>query len=159
MSSGGHFTVSPNTLPGCSIQYRGFDWSYDAIEAAKMEYGSEHAQFEQADLNQLKQWNLPRFDLVLALGLFHLTTLDGKDLLMQLVNHHLHPKAMLVATFPNCTLQPSGLKYGAKMKNFSEPDLSVLLREVAFYRRYLHGKGFRTRLFGKHYWFLTAWRS
>lgn len=156
---GDGYTLLRDLLPQQQIHYQGFDASHQSIAFAQKHYAKEQVTFTYADLNQWESLSLTSYDLVLALGVLHVTTLNGKDLLMNIVRNHLKKRAMIIATFPNCRLQTSGLTYGAKMKNYSESDLSVLVREVAFYRRYLHGKGFRTRLFGKHYWFLTAWRD
>lgn len=156
---GDGYDLLRQSLPDCRLNYRGIDHAPSAIAHAKATYPQEGAHFECADLRDVETLDLDRYDLILALGVLHTTSLNGKDLLMRLVRHHLNPQAMIVLTFPNCRLRDTGLSYGAKMKNFSESDLSVLVREVAFYRRYLHGKGFRTRLFGQHYWFLSAWRE
>jgi hypothetical protein len=46
--------------------------------------------------------------------------------------------------------------YGAKMRNYRESDLSLLLGDIDYAKRYLQQKKFTVRISGKEYLFLTA---
>ncbi len=59
---------------------------------------------------------------------------------------------------PNTPNQDGEIVYGARMKNFAQPDLSLVIKDLAFYRKYLHQHRFKVFLTGKYYLFLTAVR-
>ena len=42
------------------------------------------------------------------------------------------------------------------MKNFSQPELSLVIKEIAFYRRYLQQHRFQVFVTGKSYLLVTA---
>ena len=61
--------------------------------------------------------------------------------------------------FPNSRFRDGEVVYGARVRNLREPDLSLLVKDLSFYRRYLHQHGFRTFLGGKYDLLLTAVRG
>jgi hypothetical protein len=48
------------------------------------------------------------------------------------------------------------LVYGARMKNFRQPELGLLIKDVAFYRKYLQQHGRQVFVTGKHYMLVTG---
>ena len=69
-----------------------------------------------------------------------------------------HENNSIILGFPNCRHIDGELKYGAKTKNYSEPELSLLINNISFYKRYLQQHKFKVTISGKYYIFLTAIR-
>jgi hypothetical protein len=72
------------------------------------------------------------------------------------VQHQLGPTGALILALPNCRYRDGELVYGARMKNFSQPELSLLVSEVAFYRRYLNQHRRKVFVTGSHELLITA---
>ena len=62
----------------------------------------------------------------------------------------------IVLGVPNSRWIDGEMIYGAKMRNFRESDLSLLLSDIDYAKRYLQQKKFTVRISGKEYIFLTA---
>lgn len=134
------------------------DHSSSAILAAKTRFTSPSHRFLTHDINDLASLELGRFHVILSIGTLHSPGIaNGKTLLMQLVQDHLERAASVVLGFPNCRWTDGEVVYGSKTRNYSEPELSLLLKDVDFAKRYLQRK-FRVNLSGKHTIFLTARR-
>ena len=140
--------VGPQALK--SMELVGLDHSATAIARARQRFSHPSFQFLEADIQTLSSLNLGRFDLILAINTLHSPALKGHALFQECIQDHLAPKGGVLIGVPNSRHVDHHLVYGARMKNFSSPDLSVLWKEVGFYRRYLHQHGFRVRVLGKH---------
>jgi hypothetical protein len=112
----------------------------------------------EADLNALPD-DLGEFSLVISVGTLQSPGVDDRALLRRLVQRHLAPDSAMLLGFPNCRFRDGELVYGARVRNLSEADLSLLVKDLAFYRRYLHQHGFRTFLGGKYELLLSAVRT
>ncbi len=134
----------------------GVDHAPSAIEAARARFPGQ--RFEVADLNALSD-DLGRFDLVLCIGALQSPGVEDRALLHRLVQQHLEPTGALVFGFPNSRFRDGEVVYGARMRNLREPDLSTVVTELAFYRRYLHQHRFRTYVTGKYDLLLTGVRG
>jgi SAM-dependent methyltransferase len=129
----------------------GVDHSASALALARTRF--PEAQFHRVDLGNpaaVEAAELGRFDLVLAIAVLHSPRLDGPALLRRVVKEHLRPGASVIIGTPNCRYVDGEVLYGAKMRNFTQPDLSVLLKTVSFYKRYLNQHGFKVFVTGKH---------
>jgi SAM-dependent methyltransferase len=140
------------------VSFVGVDHSASAIAEARTRFPEERHAFHVADLNALPP-GLGRFHLVVSVGTLQSPGVDDHALLRRLVQEHLEPQASLVLGFPNSRFQDGEVVYGARVRNLSEPDLSLLVKDLSFYRRYLHQHGFRTFLGGKYDLLLTAVRG
>ena len=69
---------------------------------------------------------------------------------------HLAPTGAVIFGVPNCRIVDGETQYGARMKNFRQPELGLLVKDVAFYRKYLQQHGRRVFVTGKNYIFVTA---
>ena len=58
--------------------------------------------------------------------------------------------------FPNCRYQDGDTLYGARMKNFSQPELSLLIKDVSFYKKYLQQHRKKVFITGRHYILVTG---
>lgn len=134
----------------------GVDHEPKALAAAKRRLAVLDAELIEADLANLAKLELGQFDLVMAFSTLQSRGVDDRALLRQIVQEQLRPGGALILGLPNCTYVDGEVLYGAKMKNFRQPDLSVAIKEIAFYRRYLHQHRFRVFVTGKHELLVTA---
>lgn len=137
-------------------QLVGVDHSKTAIETARLRLDHPSVQLHVADIRALASLNLGRFDLILSINTLHSPSLSGHTLLQSLVKEMLRPLGGLLIGLPNGRYRDHELTYGARTKNYSHPELSVLLKDVAFYRRYLQRQHFEVTVTGKTTVFITA---
>lgn len=140
------------------LQLVGVDHSASALAEARQRFPDPRHRFIEADLGALPE-DLGRFDLVLSVGTLQSPGVDDHALLRRLVQEHLTPRGSLLLGFPNSRFRDGEVVYGARVRNLREPDLSLLVKDLSFYRRYLHQHGFRTFLGGKYDLLLTAVRG
>lgn len=147
------FSFLPNAP---RLQVVGIDHSPSALAEARRRFPD--GRFIEGDLNALPK-DLGTFSLVLSIGTLQSPGVDDRALLRKLVQEHLEPDAALVIGFPNSRFRDGEVVYGARVLNVREPDLSLVVKDLGFYRRYLHQHGFRTFLNGKYDLLLTAVRG
>lgn len=99
---------------------------------------------------------LGRFDLVVSIGLFQSGALDDRALLRRIVQDHLTPDGAIILGMPNCRYVDGEIEYGARMKNFTQPELGLVIKDLAFYRKYLQQHHKKVFVTGKHYLLVTA---
>ena len=134
----------------------GIDHSESAIQRAKERYADTGMQFICADLLELERLQLGRFDLIVCINTLQSAAFDGHAVLQKWVKHHVTPRARLLLGLPNSRLVAHEVMYGAKMKNYPTSDLSLLVKDIAFYRRYLHQHQYQVRVLGKHTVFIAG---
>ncbi len=143
---------------GLELHFTGIDQSASALAAARKRFTGDAYSFVQADLNKLAEQALGRFDLIVSIATFQSPGVDGHTLIREVVQNHLTERGSLILALPNCRYRDGEVTYGAKMKNFSESELSLVVKDLAFYRKYLQQHRFRVFVTGKYYLFLTAVR-
>lgn len=145
--------------PGApKLSFVGIDHSASALAEARTRFPDPRHAFIEADLNALPD-GLGEFSLVISIGTLQSPGVDDRALLRRLVQQHLAPDAALLLGFPNSRFRDGEVLHGARLRNLREPDLSLLVKDLSFYRRYLHQHGFRTFLNGKYELLLTAIRG
>lgn len=127
------------------------DASAIAVAAAR---GLPNARFVAADAATYT--DAARFDLVLAIGLLQSGALDDRALLRRIVQDLLTPTGAVILGVPNCRYADGDLTYGARMKNFRQPELGLLVKDVAFFRKYLQQHHRKVYVTGRNYVFVTA---
>lgn len=132
----------------------GVDLDESALAAARARH-PEFA-FRMLDVNTLPLPELGTFDLVLALSLLQSPGVVPHDLLRAIRRHHLTPTGGLILGFPNARYLDGQLSYGARMKNYARPDLSLLCADVTQARRQLQKHGFKVFVTGKYEVLVTA---
>jgi SAM-dependent methyltransferase len=128
----------------------GVDHSPTAIACARARHSDERFQFVEGDLRDLPGLDLGRFDLVIAINVLHSPALPGQAIFRKLVADHLTERGGLLLGFPNCRYVDHTLVYGAAVRHARHPELSVLLNDLSYHRRYLHQHRFRTMVTGKN---------
>jgi len=139
-----------------NLELVGIDYSDSAIQAARVKFQDENVKFLVHDINDLKSLDLGKFDLIISVGTLQSTSIDFKLVFMSLVQNYLNKDGAMILGFPNCRWIDGEMIYGAKMKNYSFSEMSLLYKDVYFCKKYLQQKKFRVMLTGKNYIFLTA---
>jgi SAM-dependent methyltransferase len=131
----------------------GIDHSESAIAAARERWPA--ATFHVADAMQPLSM-ISRFELVLALGMLQSGELDDRTLLRRLVQDHLAPAGAVILGVPNCRYLDGEVSFGARMRNFTQPELGLVIKDIAFYRKYLQQHHRRVFVTGRNYLFVTG---
>ena len=141
-----------------SLRFVGVDHSESAIIRARERFPDPQFSFHKADINDLGGLELPRFDLVISIGTLQSPGVRDRDLLRNLVQNHLTEQGALILGFPNSRYVDGEVVYGARMKNFRQAELSLLVKDVAFYKKYLQQHKFKVFITGKYDLLITAVR-
>ncbi len=131
----------------------GIDHDARALDIARTRFPAPH-RFECANLAELPE--LPRFDLLLCIDTLQSPGVDDRALLRHATQNLLTPTAALILGVPNCRYLDGELLHGARMVNFRQPELGLLLKGVAFYKKYLQQHRKRVFVTGKHELLITA---
>lgn len=136
----------------------GVDHCSSALEVARSRFDASHVSFLDMDLNELLDWKAEPFHLIVSVGTLQSPGVKSHDLFCSLVRDRMQPDGAVVLGFPNCRYIGGELQYGARVRNYETMELSIMLKELMFYRRYMQKKGFRVRMTGKYYLFVTGSR-
>lgn len=140
-----------------TFSFTGIDHSEGALTVARKRFPGPNYRFVQADVNDLSVLE-GRFDLALAVATLQSPGVDDRALLRGVVQNRLNPAGGVILALPNSRYEGGALRYGARVKNLSGPDLSLVVKDAAFYRKYLQQHRFRVFVTGRYYLFLTATR-
>jgi SAM-dependent methyltransferase len=152
VNTGDELALIARARPGLEVV--GVDHSGSALAVARARFPG--FTFVEADVAALATLGLGRFDLVISLNTLQSPGVDDRELLRQLVQHHLAPLGAVILGLPNSRYIDGELSYGARMKNFSQPELGLLIKDVAFYRKYLQQHDRQVFVTGKHYVLVTG---
>nr|WP_184028681.1 class I SAM-dependent methyltransferase [Deinococcus budaensis] len=136
------------------LEVLGLDLDETALAAARAQHPA--ATFRAFDVTTLPAPQLGRFDLVLALSLLHSPSIRQDVLLAAVCRQHLTPTGGLILGYPNARYRDGTLSYGARVRNFARPDLSLLAADVTDARRGLQKRGFKVFVTGKSEVLVTA---
>lgn len=134
----------------------GVDHSASALAVAQARLAGTGARLVAADLAGLAALDLGEFDLVVAIDTLQSSGLDDRVLLRTLVQRCLAPDGAVVLGLPNCRYRGGEVIHGARMRNFRQPELGLLIKDLAFYRKYMQQHGRTVYVTGKHELLLTA---
>jgi SAM-dependent methyltransferase len=146
VNTGDELALIARAAPG--IELVGIDHSGSALAVARARF--PRFRFVEADLAALATLELGAFDLVISLNTLQSPGVDDREVLRRIVQHHLAPAGAVVLGLPNARYVDGELEYGARMKNFRQPELGLLIKDVAFYRKYLQQHGRQVFVTGKH---------
>ncbi len=139
-----------------SKEFVGIDYSSSAIEYAKRDFPDSNVEFICHDVNELKQLNLGKFDLIISIGTLQSSSINFNETFMMIYQEYLNKGGTMVLGFPNCRWIDGEMIYGAKAPNYSFSELGVVLKDIHFCKKYLQQKKYRVILSGKDYIFLSA---
>ncbi len=134
----------------------GIDHSQSAISVAQERFNEGNAVFYAHDINDLASLNLGRYDLIITIGTLQSSGLEFKPLFASLVQEYLTPDGAMILGFPNCRWMSGEMIYGAKAPNYPYSEMSILIKDIYYCKKYLQQKKFRATVTGKDYLFLTA---
>ncbi|MDD5372789.1 MAG: class I SAM-dependent methyltransferase [Sulfurimonas sp.] len=160
VNRGDEFRVIKEMLEGeefKSIEFVGVDYSASAIEYAKKDFSAdENIEFICHDINELEDLNLGKFDLIISIGTLQSSNINFNAAFMSIYQNHLESGGAILLGFPNCRWIDGEMIYGAKAPNYSFSELSLVLKDIHFCKKYLQQKKYRVVVTGKDYLFLTA---
>lgn len=139
-----------------SKNFVGIDFCPSAIKYAKNRFAYENFNFLEHDINKMNDLSLNKSDLIISIGTLQSSSLNFKEVFMNLVQNFLNPNGAIILGFPNCRWIDTQMIYGAKIPNYSFSEQSNLYKDVYFCKKYLQQKKFRVTLTGKNYLFLCA---
>ncbi|MFB9990629.1 class I SAM-dependent methyltransferase [Deinococcus oregonensis] len=154
VNSGRELGALALAFPDRNLEVLGVDLDESALAAARVQHPD--FSFRLLDVNTLPLAELGTFDLVIALSLLQSPGIVPHDLLRAIRRHHLTSGGGLILGFPNARYLGGHLSYGARMRNYVRPDLSLLCADVTQARRQLQKHGFKVFVTGKYEVLVTA---
>jgi len=139
-----------------SKEFVGVDYSQSAIEYAKNEFPHANTEFVCGDINRLQELELGRFDLLISIGTLQSSSMNFNQTFMSLYQEHLEKDGAIILGFPNCRWIDGEMIYGAKAPNYAFSEMSLVLKDIHFCKKYLQQKKYRVVITGKDYLFLSA---
>lgn len=146
-------------VPGLAArgQLVGIDHCSSALARARARLpGARLLAADLADLEALTAAELGRFDLVMAIDTLQSSGLDDRALLRHIVQRWLAPRGAVLLGVANCRYLDGEVVHGARMKNFRQPELGMVIKDVAFYRKYLQQHARQVFVTGRHELLITA---
>lgn len=137
-------------------EFVGIDYSNTAIEYAKEHFPYENTKFIAHDINRLDELQLEKFDLIISIGTLQSSNINFNAMFMNIYQNYLEKGGSLILGFPNCRWIDGEMIYGAKAPNYPFPEMSLVLKDIHFCKKYLQQKKYRVVITGKDYLFLTA---
>ena len=158
VNRGDEFEVMKKLSKNFSEQkFLGIDYCSSAIKEAEDLFANDkNISFLQADIKELASCNIGEYDLIVSIATLQSSNLEFNKTLMDIVQNHLKKDGAMILGFPNCRWVGDNIFYGAKAKNYSFSEMSLLYKDVMFCKKYLQQKKFRVTITGKDYIFLTA---
>ncbi len=159
INSGDEFDLIKNIVNEsayCQMKLIGIDYSPSAIKKAEALFPEENVTFYCHDINNLHELELPKADLIISIGTLQSPGIDFKPLFMSLIQNHLTPNGAVILGFPNCRWIDGEMIYGAKAPNYNFSEMSLVIKDIYFCKKYLQQHKFRVTITGKDYLFLTA---
>ncbi|MCW8954048.1 MAG: class I SAM-dependent methyltransferase, partial [Sulfurimonas sp.] len=156
---GDEFKVIKNMLTCKEFETKefvGIDYSQTAIDYARDDFAFDNVEFTCHDINRLEELDLGRFDLIVSIGTLQSSNINFNETFMKIYQNHLEKGGAIILGFPNCRWADSEMVYGAKAPNYSFNEMSLVLKDIHFCKKYLQQKKYRVTVTGKDYLFLTA---
>jgi hypothetical protein len=140
-----------------AIEFIGVDHSQSAIEYATRRFQDrDNCSFYIHDINALQELNLGRFDLLITIATLQSVHSNFKQLFMDLVQNLLSKKSSIIMGFPNSRWIDGELVYGAKVPHYQHAELSTVIKDIYFCKKYLQQHKYRVKIIGREYIFLIA---
>ena len=159
INKGDEFQVIKNLLGDEEFSHKelvGVDYSDSAIEYAKKEFPHANTSFVCHDINKLEELSIGKFDLLVSIGTLQSSSINFNETFMSLYQNHIEKGGAIILGFPNCRWIDGEMIYGAVAPNYPFPEMSLVLKDIHFCKKYLQQKKYRVVITGKDYLFLTA---
>lgn len=139
-----------------NMEFVGIDYCKSAIELASDTLNEDNVNLICHDINELDALNIGKFDLIISIGTLQSTTINMKLLVMSLVQNYLSHGGAIILGFPSSRWLDGELVYGAMAPNYGYPELSLVIKDIYWVKKYLQQHKFRVTITGREYLFLTA---
>ena len=159
INKGDEFKVIEEILSPLSFEQKefiGIDYSSSAIEYASLNLPSKNIKFLCKDINKIDDLNLKKFDLIISIGTLQSVNIDFKKTFMNLIQNYLEINGAIILGFPNCRWVDGEMIYGAAVPHYNFSEMSTVIKDIYFCKKYLQQKKYRVTITGKDYIFLTA---
>lgn len=159
INSGDEFEVIEKMLEVSTfnaINFTGIDYSQTAIDKAKKRFPNDNMHFHVHDINDMESLNLEKCDLLISIGTLQSSSLNFKPFFNTLVQKYLSKDGAMILGFPNCRWIDGEMVYGAKAPNYAYSEMSIVVKDIYYCKKYLQQHKFRVTITGKDYLFLTA---
>jgi 2-polyprenyl-3-methyl-5-hydroxy-6-metoxy-1,4-benzoquinol methylase len=159
INKGDEFTLIRDLLGTDSFsskEFVGIDYSASAISYAKEQLPESNVHLHTHDINHLDTLELGKFDLLISIGTLQSSSLNFNEKFMDIYQNHLEKDASIILGFPNCRWIDGEMIYGAKAPNYPFSEMSLVLKDIHFCKKYLQQKKYRVIVTGKDYLFLSA---
>ena len=108
------------------------------------------------DINSLTSLNIGKFDMIVSIGTLQSSNINFNERFMSIYQNQLEKGGAIILGFPNCRWIDAEMVYGAIAPNYSFAEMSLVLKDIHFCKKYLQQKGYRVVVTGKDYLFLSA---
>jgi len=132
----------------------GVDYSASIIEYAQKKFPD--AKMHCADINKLDALDLGRFEMIISIGTLQSSNINFNERFMSIYQNQLEKDGAIILGFPNCRWIDGEMVYGAVAPNYTFSEMSLVLKDIHFCKKYLQQKGYRVVVTGKDYLFLSA---
>jgi ubiquinone/menaquinone biosynthesis C-methylase UbiE len=137
-------------------RFVGVDHSSSALAVARERFSGGNFEFIEADVNEIAARELGQFDLVMSLGTLHSPGVDDRSVLRAIVKRWLAPGGGVILGVPNCRYVDGEQLFGARTKNFRQPELGLLIKTVAHWKKYLQQHRRKVYVTGTHHVLVTG---
>lgn len=137
-------------------EFVGIDYSASAIEYARKTFPHANTEFICHDINKLQELACGKFELLISIGTLQSSSINFNETFMSLYQNHLEKGGAIILGFPNCRWIEGEMIYGAKAPNYPFSEMSLVLKDIHFCKKYLQQKKYRVVITGKDYLFLSA---
>ncbi len=159
INKGDEFLVIKEMLELSSFmkkEFIGIDYSKTAINYASSNLPDQNMKFLCEDINKIDDLNLGKFDLIVSIGTLQSVNIDFKKTFMNLFQNYLESNGAIILGFPNCRWIDKEMVYGARVPHYNFSEMSTVIKDIYFCKKYLQQKKYRVTITGKDYIFLTA---
>lgn len=146
-----------NSIDKHTLTFLGIDYCESALEIARNKFKALSAEFFCRDLmDKIRDSDILSCDLLMSVGTLQCTSLDGPEVFKKYFQATKKKTSKVILGFPNCKYREGSVEFGARTKNYQKVDMSLVLKDVMYYKKYLQQHGFRVWITGKNYIFLAA---
>ncbi len=139
--------------------FTGIDYAASAIASATKRFSNNtNVTMITHDINHIEELELGRFELIISIGTLQSSRINFKPLFMSLIQNYLTSNGAVILGFPNSRWVDGEMIYGAKAPNYNDAEMSLVIKDIYFCKKYLQQHRFRVTITGKEYLFLTATR-
>lgn len=158
VNKGDEFELTRQIYPELSknIEFTGIDHSESAISDAKARFSESNYNFICGDIRKLDEYIDTKFNMIMSVGTLQCSGINFNEKFMELYRNYLKKDGKILLGFPNSRIYGGDIIYGAEMVNYSEPEMSLIIKDIHFCKKYLQQHKFKVRIFGKYYIFLAA---